>query len=87
MKLSVIESQITAYEAQIAAYNAAILALTAANGVQSYSLNTGQSTQSVTRTDLPSLQESLSKLLAAYQDMCALYKNIKGNSVVVRPAF
>ncbi len=50
---------------QIAAYEAAIDALLL-GAAQSYSLNTGQTTQSVTKFDIEKLQNILNSLYAQY---------------------
>lgn len=58
-----ITAQYAALEARIAALSAAIAAL-ATPGVTRYELDTGQSTQSVTRSDIGRLQDSLTGMLA-----------------------
>lgn len=54
--------QLTAAKAMVVAYNAAILALATSN-VLSYTLDTGQSRQTVTRNDLASLRATRDGLL------------------------
>lgn len=54
-------SQIPIVESQIIAYQDAILALGSDN-IQSYSLNTSQSTQVVTRADLQKMQDIIDQL-------------------------
>lgn len=56
-----IRARIAAVEAQIVAYETALLTL--GSGVQSYELNTGQTTQRVTKVDLLRLQSVLDSLL------------------------
>ena len=62
--------RIEATKAQIIAYDNAITAL-AANPVQSYTLDTGQSRQTVTRFDLASLQRQLASLENKLATLCA----------------
>ena len=65
-----IEAQITALKAELLAVNAAILAIV--NGSQSYTLDTGQSRQTVTKanlTELRKLREELRSQLQEWQDM------------------
>jgi hypothetical protein len=55
------------------------------NGVQSYSLNTGQTTTNVTRFDLARLQSSLPAL---YNQLATLEARLNGSGVVIaRPGF
>ncbi len=61
MDSAYLQQQIDRTKAQIDAYNDAILALTA-GGHQSYQLDTGQSTQRVTRLELDTLQKQLDAL-------------------------
>lgn len=56
-----IQDRITATKAQIIAYEAAAEAL-ATGGVQSYTLDTGQTRQTVTKLDLDHLQKRLDTL-------------------------
>lgn len=55
-----LEARVTATKAMIIAYENAILAL--AGGSQSYSLDTGQTRQTVTKADLGSLRLQLNEL-------------------------
>ena len=50
-------------------YDRAILALTQAGGVQSYQLDTGQSSQRVTRQDLSQLMEVRNILMQQIKDL------------------
>lgn len=68
----------------IVAYEDAVLALSAANGVQSYTLNTGQSTQTVTRSDVSSLNAMLNSL---YNRLATMEARLKGGTTHVRPAW
>lgn len=75
--------RIAATKLQIVAYEDAILALS--NGVQSYSLDTGQSKQSVTRASIPDLQKALDQL---YNRLATLTARVSGSGVTrVIPAW
>lgn len=76
------QARLTAVEAQIVAYESAVLAL--GNGVQSYELNTGQTTQRVTKVDLIRLSNLLDGLLNRRQTIRAL---LNGGSTHVTPNF
>lgn len=78
-----IEARIVATRAMIVAYETAILALS--NGAQSYSLDTGQTRQTVTRQQVGSLRLQLDAL----ENRLAYYTNkLTGeNTVIVRPGF
>jgi hypothetical protein len=56
-----LQNQVTETETLITAYNAAIIALTT-GGVQSYNLNTGQTTQTVTNLNIKDLNDALDGL-------------------------
>jgi len=81
--MSFICDQIPILEAQITAYNAALTAL--AGGVQSFSLDTGQTTESVTRLDLDRLNAVLDSLLNRYSVLSARCGCAR--LTVVRPAW
>ena len=66
MDAAFIQDRITATKAQIVAYEDAALALGTTN-VQSYTLNTGQSQQTVTRANLAAIQSTI----AALYNRCA----------------
>ena len=75
--------RVEATRAAIVAYETAILALS--NGAASYSLDTGQTRQSVTKQQLGSLRlqlEALENRLAYYMN-----KLDGGGVVIVRPGF
>ncbi len=55
-------TRIAATQALIEAYEAAVLAL-AIDGVQSYTLNTGQSTQTVTKASIPGMNAAIDVLV------------------------
>ena len=58
-----IEARIVALQAMIEAYESAIVALTT-GGQRSYTINTGQTSQSVTANDLSTLQARLDSAIA-----------------------
>jgi hypothetical protein len=78
-----LKERITATKLQIVAYEGAVDAL--ASGVQSYSLNTGQSQQSVTRSNLGEINRTLDSL---YNRLVTLEARLTGNGVTrIRPAW
>lgn len=79
-----IVSRITATKAIITAYEDAITALGTNGGVQSYTLDTGQSRQTVTRADLSSLNNMLDSL---YNRLATLEARLYGSAITARPAF
>lgn len=84
MDVATIQAQITAAEAILAALNAAILAL-ADPTVQKYTIDTGQSVQTVWRHDLASIIAQQSALM---NQICTLQARLSGSGVVqMRPAF
>lgn len=79
-----LEERIAATEAQIVAYEDAILQLNS-GAVQSYTLNTGQTTTTVTRFDVARLNQSLDSL---YNRLATLKARLTGSGVVkVNPAW
>ncbi len=76
--------RITATKAQIVAYEDAILAMSAANGVEAYSLDTGQDRQSVTRADIPRMQKMLDGL---YNRLATLEARVYGGTTQARPCW
>lgn len=78
-----LETQITATEAQITALNAAILFLST-NPHKSYQLDTGQSSQRVTRDNLLELQQQLDILL---DRRSTLQARCNGATLQIRPGF
>ena len=83
MDRSFIEGRIEATKLQIIALEDAILALTT-NPTQSYTLDTGQSRQVVTRYDLRSLQKTLDGL---YNRCATLEARLNGAATIARPCF
>jgi hypothetical protein len=78
-----IQARIDATRAMIIAYESAILALS--SGMQSYSIDTGQTRQTVTKQQLGSLRIQLQDLETRLQ----FYENklSGGGAVYVRPGF
>ena len=84
MDATFLQERITATKAQIVAYEDAITAL-ASGGVQSYTIDTGQTRQTVTRLDLANLQTVLDGLM----NRLAVYEaRLNGSGALIgRPAF
>lgn len=83
MSREFIKDRIAATKLQIVSYEVALDAL--ASGVQSYSLNTGQSQQSVTRASIPDINKVLDSL---YNRLVTLEARLTGGGVVrVRPGW
>lgn len=83
MDSSFIQARIDAIKAQIVKYEEAADAL--ASGVQSYTLDTGQSRQTVTRLDLNAIQKTIDTL---YNRCATLEARLNGSgTVTVRPAW
>lgn len=57
-----LEQQLTAVEAAISAYRAAVLAL-GTGGVQSYTLDTGQTRQTVTKANLTEMRRAVDSMM------------------------
>lgn len=69
----------------IVAYEDAILALTGAGAIESYTIDTGQTRQTVTRSNLKELSTTLDGL---YNRLCTMQARQTGGGVVtVRPAW
>lgn len=77
-----LKQRIDATKAMIVAYETAIDALGAAGGVQSYTLDTGQSRQTVTRADISSLNASLNSM---YNRLATLEARLRGAAIIARP--
>lgn len=78
-----LQERIAATKMQIIAYENAILEL--ANGAQSYTLDTGQSRQTVTKFNLTSMQNIISSL---YNRLVILETRLNGSgSVIARPSW
>ena len=79
-----IQARIDATKAQIIVYEDAALAL-GTGGVMSYTLDTGQSRQTVTRLDLSSIQRTIDSL---YNRCATLEARLNGSgTVTARPAW
>ena len=76
--------RITATEAQIVAYETAILAFANNGAIQTYKLDTGQTVQTVTRSDLEDLNKTLDILYNRYSTLCA---RRDGAASIGRPAW
>jgi len=78
-------ARITATKLQIVAYENAVLALGTDGGIQSYTLDTGQSRQTVTSADIPALTRILDSL---YNRLATLEARAYGRSATyARPAW
>lgn len=83
MDRTFIQGRIDATKIQIVAYEDAALAL--AGGVQSYTLDTGQSRQTVTKLDLDAIQKTIESL---YNRCATLEARLNGSgTVTVRPTW
>jgi len=83
MNRTFIQGRIDATKLQIIAYEDAALAL--AGGVQSYTLDTGQSRQTVTKLDLIDIQTTIESL---YNRCATLEARLNGSGVLIaRPAW
>lgn len=84
MDAAFLQARIDATKAQIIAYEDAAAAL-ASGGVQSYTLDTGQSRQTVTRLDLDNLQKTIDSL---YNRLATLEARLNGSgTITARPAW
>ena len=84
MDVAFLTARKDALEARIVQYETAIAALQDAT-VESYTLDTGQTTQKVTRADVDRLQATLDGMLSSLSDMC---NRLSGTGVFIgRPAF
>lgn len=77
-------ARIVATKALIVAYEDAVAALSTANGVQSYTLDTGQSKQTVTRADIMSLNTTLDSL---YNRLATMEARLNGAALTARPCW
>jgi len=84
MDATFLQARIDATKAQMIAYEDAATAL-ASGGVQSYTLDTGQSRQTVTRLDLDNLQKTIGSL---YNRLATLEARLNGSgTITARPAW
>lgn len=78
-----LKARIEATKAEIVAYENAATALS--SGVQSYTLDTGQSRQTVTRSDVSTIQRTIDGL---YNRLATLESRLYANgTTTVRPAW
>lgn len=82
MDSSFIQARITSTKAQIIAYEEAAEAL-AVGGVQSYTLDTGQTRQTVTRMDLGEIQKTIDAL---YNRCATLQARLSGSGTSIARA-
>lgn len=78
-----LDARIAKTKLLIVAYEDAITAIST-GGVQAYSLNTGQTTQTVTRANLTAMQATLESL---ENRLATLNARRYGGSVYVRPSY
>jgi hypothetical protein len=84
MDRTFLQARITATKAQIIAYETAIDAIVA-GGVASYTLDTGQTNQTVTKLNLAATQRTLDSL---YNRCATMETRLNGTGVVMgRPAW
>ena len=84
MNAAFIQARIAAIKLRIVAYEDAALAL-GTDGIQSYTLDTGQSKQTVTKLDLVNLQATIDSLM---NQLVVYEARLTGNGVVIaRPGF
>jgi hypothetical protein len=77
-----------AIEADLVVIQACITSLLLSNGVQSYQLNTGQTTQMVTRQSITGIRTTQKDLQRELYDILALLNcDSNGRTVYVRPGF
>jgi hypothetical protein len=79
---SYLVDKIAAIKALIDAYEAALLALGGDGAIQSYTLDTGQSRQTVTRAELPAINRMIDVL---YARLAAFEARLYGSSITARP--
>lgn len=84
MNAQFLQDRITATQTLIIAYETAMTALST-GGVQSYTLDTGQSRQTVTKLDLTALQNTIDSLM---NRLVVLEARLYGNgTVIARPSW
>lgn len=76
--------RIAVTKALIVAYEGVLLSLASANGVESYTLDTGQDRQTVTRADMSRLQSGLNAL---YNQLATLEARVYGGTTQARPCW
>jgi hypothetical protein len=84
MNSDFLQARITATETLIVAYEDAVAALVTA-GVQSYTIDTGQTRNTVTKIDVPALQRQIDSL---YNRLATLTARLNGSgTTTARPAW
>lgn len=78
-----IQGRIDATKAQIILYEDASIAL-ATGGIQTYKLDTGQSSQTVTKLNITELDKAIGSL---YNRCATLEARLNGGAVIARPAW
>jgi uncharacterized iron-regulated protein len=78
-----LQARITATQTQIEAYEAAILAVSSGT-VQSWSLDTGQTKETVTKKNIAAYEATLERL---YNRLAVLEARLNGAGTQVRPAW
>lgn len=78
-------ARLASIEAQIVAYEAAIVALGTAGATESYTLDTGQSRQTVTRANLKELNDVYNSLINLHTVISARCNG--GGTIIARPFF
>lgn len=85
MDKAFLTERITQTKLMIVAYEEAILALTGAGAIESYTIDTGQTRQTVTRSNLEELNTTLDGL---YNRLCTMQARQTGGGVLIaRPAW
>ena len=82
MDRAFIQGRIDATKIQIVVYEDALTAL--GTGVQSYTLDTGQDRQTVTKLNLTELRKTVDSL---YNRCATLEARLNGGSITMRPGF
>lgn len=84
MNVTFLKERIAKLKLRIVAYEDALFAL-ATDGIQQYTLDTGQTRQTVTSIDVPRMEKTLESLL---NQLCTLEARLTGNGTVnARPAW
>lgn len=83
MDRTFVNERIIATKAEIVAFETAVTALTT-GGIQQYSLDTGQSRQTVTKLDVVRLSAHLDSL---YNRLATLQARLYGGAITARPDY
>lgn len=83
MDTTTLQNSIANTKLAIEAYENALTALAAGN-VQQYTIDTGQTRQTVTRLDLPAVNKALDGL---YNRLSMLQQRLSGSGSIVRPGW